>query len=136
MPSLIVELSLHLLVMHLHANTCCQDSVGRIIVHYMTCLWSPVWGSRAYQSHSLSFNIHLDIQKFDVDTRGAETEKFRSVPNLVITTPENTANSGDHNGGIPASICALGDENRNLPCFCLPTLTRNPLGVPGRIIHR
>ncbi len=61
---------------------------------------------------------------------------FKNAPNLVVIVPENTANSGDHNGGIPVSIHALGDENRHLPCFCLPTLTRNPLGVPGRIIHR
>src|SRR5258708_35470851 len=37
---------------------------------------------------------------------------------------------------MSVSIRALGDENRNLPCFCLPTLTRNPFGVSGRIIHR
>ena len=59
----------------------------------------------------------------------------KSVPNLVVTIPENTVNSGDHNSGIPVFICALGDKNQHLPCFCLPTLTQNPLGVPGHIIH-
>ena len=61
---------------------------------------------------------------------------FKNAPNLIITVPENTANSGDHNGGIPVSVCALGDKNQHLPCFCLPTLTQNPLGVSSRIIHR
>jgi len=61
---------------------------------------------------------------------------FRSTPNLVVPIPKNPVNSGDHNGGTPVSIRALGDENRNLPRFCLPALTWNPLRVSGRIIHR
>ncbi len=61
---------------------------------------------------------------------------LKDAPTLVVIVPENSANSGDHNCGIPVSVRVLGDENRNLPGFCLPTLTRNPLGVPGRIIHR
>src|SRR5258707_54236 len=61
---------------------------------------------------------------------------LKNAPTLVVIVPENSANSGDHNGGIPVSVRVLGAENRNLPSFCLPTLTRNPRGVPGRIIHR
>src|SRR5260221_357174 len=30
----------------------------------------------------------------------------------------------------------MGDENRNLPRFCLPTLTQDPLTASGRIIRR
>ncbi len=61
---------------------------------------------------------------------------FQKCPESCHNHPRNTANSGNHKGGIPVSVHALGDSNRNLPSFCLPTLTRNPLGVPGRIIHR
>ena len=61
---------------------------------------------------------------------------LKNVLTLVIIVPAKSANSGDHNGGTPISVCVLGDKNRNLPSFCLPTLTRNPLGVPGRIMHR
>ena len=61
---------------------------------------------------------------------------LKNAPTLVVIVPEKSANSGDHNGGIPVSVRVLGDENRNLPRFCLPTLTWVPLGVSGRIIHR
>ncbi len=54
---------------------------------------------------------------------------FKNAPNLVVTVPGNTANSGDHNGGIPVSIRALGDKNWNLSCFCLPALPQNPRAV-------
>jgi len=49
---------------------------------------------------------------------------FKSDPNLVVDISLNPDNSGDSNGGIYVSIPALGDENRNLPCFCLPILPR------------
>src|SRR5258708_2168463 len=61
---------------------------------------------------------------------------FKSDPNLVIDISLNQDNSGDSNGGIYISIPALGDKNWDLPCFCLPTLPRNPLGVLGYIIPR
>src|SRR5260221_503130 len=70
------------------------------------------------------------------NTTGVKMWILKNAPTLVVIVPEKSANSGDHNSGIPVSIRVLGDENRNLPSFCLPTLTRNPLGVPGRIIHR
>src|SRR5258708_20290415 len=60
--------------------------------------------------------------KSDVDTSGAETLVFRSTPNLIVPIPENPANSGSHNSGTPISICALGNNNQHLPCFCLHTL--------------
>src|SRR5258708_12147043 len=60
--------------------------------------------------------------KSDVDTSGAETLVFRSTPNLIVPIPKNPANSGSHNSGTPISICALANNNRNLPCFCLHTL--------------
>src|SRR5258706_13916289 len=70
------------------------------------------------------------------NTIGVKMWILKNAPTLVVIVPQNSANSGDHNSGIPVSVCVLGDKNRNLPSFCLPTLTRNPLGVPGRIIHR
>ena len=54
----------------------------------------------------------------------------KNALNLVVTVPENKANSGDHNGGIPVSIHTLGDKNQNFPCFCLPAL---PWKSPRRI---
>ncbi len=47
---------------------------------------------------------------------------FKSDPNLIVDISLNSDYSGDSNGGIYVSIPALGDENRDLPCFCLPTL--------------
>src|SRR5260221_557603 len=70
------------------------------------------------------------------NTTGVKMWILKNAPTLVVIVPAKSANSGDHNGGIPVSVRVLGDENRNLPSFCLPTLTRNPLGVPGRIMHR
>ena len=49
---------------------------------------------------------------------------FKRDPNLVEDISLNPDNSGDSNGGIHASIPTLGDENWNLPCFCLPALPR------------
>jgi len=61
---------------------------------------------------------------------------FKGVPKLVKVVSLNPVNSGDSNGVIHVSIPALGDENRNLLCFCLLALPLNPLGVLGHIIHR
>src|SRR5260370_25064561 len=55
---------------------------------------------------------------------------FKSDPNLVVDISLNKDYSGDSNGGIYVSIPALGDEKRNLPCFCLPILPRkSPSGT-------
>src|SRR6266436_2210004 len=51
-------------------------------------------------------------------------------PNLIEVISLNPVNSGDSNGIIYVSIPALGDENRNFPCFCLPAL---PWKSPRRI---
>ncbi len=49
---------------------------------------------------------------------------MKSDPNLVVDISLNQDYSGNSNGGIYVSIPALGVENRNLPCFCLPILPR------------
>src|SRR5260221_9722257 len=55
---------------------------------------------------------------------------FKSDPNRGVDISLNQDYSGDSNGGIYVSIPALGGENRNLPCFCLPTLPRkSPWGT-------
>src|SRR5258706_14437630 len=52
------------------------------------------------------------------------------IQNLVVDISLNQDYSGDSNGGYYVSIPALGDENRNLPWFCLPTLPRkSPWGT-------
>src|SRR5260221_14040777 len=55
---------------------------------------------------------------------------FKSDPSLVLDVFLNQDYSGDSNGGICVIIPPLGDENRVLLCFCLPTLPRKaPWGL-------
>src|SRR6266478_2973662 len=79
--------------------------------------------------HFWHFFLHMKPGR---DTSGAgrvNTWIFKSVPNLVRVISLNSVNSGDSNSVIHISIPALGDENQNLPCFCLLALPWNPLGV-------
>ena len=85
----------------------------------------------------------IEYTKIDVDTSGGETWKLGSAPNLAINIPENTVNSGDFNGGILVSICALGEENRNLPRFLFtysytefPSEYRTVLYTVGKVLSR
>ena len=55
---------------------------------------------------------------------------------LLRTHLRKSSSSYDSDGVILISISALGDENRNLPVFCLHAFSRNPLVVSGRIIYR
>ena len=71
--------------------------------------------------HILHIILHIKLRR---NICGTGIWIFKSDPNLVVNISLNPGNSGDSNGGIHASIPTLGDENRNLPSFCLPALPR------------
>ena len=74
--------------------------------------------------HFWHFFLHMKPSKHTSGAGRVNTWIFKSVPNLIVVTSLNSVNSGDSNGVFHVSIPALGDENRQLPCFCLPALPR------------
>ncbi len=94
------------------------------MICYVTHLWSPVLWVRSYHQDCIIFSFSFYIQNLAKILVELEFWIFKSDPNLVVDISLNKDYSGDSNGGIYVSIPALGDENRNLPCFCLPTLPR------------
>src|SRR5258705_13990044 len=73
--------------------------------------------------HFRLFFLHTKLSK-DISGTG------NLDPSLIVDVFLNQDYSGDSNGGICVIIPALGDENRDLPCFCLPTLPRkSPWGL-------
>src|SRR5258708_9891068 len=74
--------------------------------------------------HFWHFFLHMKPGKHTSGAGRVNTWIFKSVPNLIVDTSLNSDNSGDSNGVIHVSIPALGDENQQLPGFCLPTLHR------------
>src|SRR5258708_20317366 len=74
--------------------------------------------------HFWHFFLHMKPGKHTGGAGRVNTWTFKSVPNLIIVISLNSVNSGDSNGVIHVSIPALGDENRQLPCFCLHALPR------------
>ena len=77
--------------------------------------------------HFWLFFLHTKLGKDIVEL---EIWIFKSDPSLVVDILLNQDYSGDSNGGICVTIPALGDENRDFPCFCLPTLPRkSPRGT-------
>src|SRR5260370_42120348 len=80
--------------------------------------------------HFLHFFLHMKPIKHTSGVGRGNTWIFKSVPNLIVVISLNSVNSGDSNSVIHVSIPALGDENRHLPCFCLPAL---PLKIPWSI---
>ena len=74
--------------------------------------------------HFWHFFLHMKPGRHTSGAGRVNTWIFKSVPNLIIVISLNSVNSGDSNGVIHVSIPALGDENRQLPCFCLPALPR------------
>ena len=104
--------------------------VGRITVCYGTCLQSPVLWVRSYHQDCIIFGFSFYIQNLAKILVELEIWIFKSDPSLVVDIFLNQDYSGDYNGGICVIIPALGDENRDLPCFCLPTLPRkSPWGL-------
>ncbi len=79
--------------------------------------------------------LHMKPSRDTSGARRVNTWTSKSVPTLIEVIPLNPVNSGNSNGVIHISIPALGDMNRNLPCFCLLALPWYPLGILGHIIH-
>src|SRR6266436_6112533 len=105
--------------------------VGRITVCYGTHLQSPVLWVRSYHQDCIIFSFSFYIQNSAKILVELEIWIFKSDPSLVVDIFLNQDYSGDSNGGICVTIPALGDENRDLPCFCLPTLPRKSPWGPG-----
>src|SRR5258708_3720155 len=80
--------------------------------------------------HFWHFFLHMKPVKHTSGAGRVNTWIFKSVPNLIEVISLNSVNSGASNGVFHVSIPALGDENRQLPCFCLPALLRK---IPRRI---
>src|SRR5258707_6315764 len=68
--------------------------------------------------------LHMKPVKHTSGAGRVNTWIFKSVPNLIIVISLNSVNSGASNGVFHVSIPALGDENQQLPCFCLLALLR------------
>src|SRR5258707_1901915 len=99
-------------------------AVGGITVCYGTHLQSPVLWVRSYHQDCIIFGFSFYIQNSAKILVELEIWIFKSDPSLIVDIFLNQDYSADSNGGICVTIPALGDENRNLPCFCLPTLPR------------
>src|SRR5258708_19088906 len=107
-----------------------KPAVGGITVCYGTHLQSPVLWARSYHQDCIIFGFSFYIQNSAKILVELEIWIFKSDPSLVVDILLNQDYSGDSNGGICVTIPALGDENRDLPCFCLPTLPRkSPWGI-------
>src|SRR5258705_12412180 len=74
--------------------------------------------------HFWHFFLHMKPVKHTSGAGRVNTWIFKSVPNLIVVISLNSVNSGASNGVFHVSIPALGYENRQLPCFCLPALLR------------
>ena len=92
-------------------------SVGRITVCYGTCLQSPVLWVRSYHQDCIIFGFSFYIQNLAKILVELEIWIFKSDPSLIVDVFLNQDYSGNSNGGICVIIPALGDENRDLPCF-------------------
>src|SRR5258708_39317853 len=86
--------------------------------------------------HFWHFFLHMKPGRHTSGAGRVNTWIFKSVPNLIVVISLNSVNSGDSNGVIHVSIPALGDENRQLPCFVYLLFLGKSLGVFGHIIHR
>src|SRR5260221_13259643 len=107
-----------------------QYGVGRITVCYGAHLQSPVLWVRLYHQDCIIFGIAFYIQNLAKTLVELEIWIFKSDPSLVIDIFLNQDYSGDSNGGICVTIPVLEVENRDLPCFCLPTRPRkSPRGT-------
>src|SRR5258708_16221597 len=105
-------------------------SVGGITVCYWTHLHIPVLWVRSYHQDCIIFGFSFYIQNSAKILVELEIWIFKSDASLIVDIFLNQDYSGDSNGGICVIIPALGDENRDLPCFCLPTLPRkSPWGL-------
>ena len=116
----------------------CVDAlyVGRITITvcYVACIWSPVLWVRLCHQDCIIFGFSFYIQNSAKILVELEFWIFKSDPSLAIDISLNQDYSGNSNGGIYISILALGDENQNLLCFCLPILPRkSPWG--SHIMH-
>src|SRR5258707_13757210 len=104
--------------------------VGGITVCYGTHLQSPVSWVRSYHQDCIICGFSFYKQNLAKILVELEIWIFKSDPSLIVDVFLNQDYSGDSNGGICVIIPALGDENRDLPCFCLPTLPRkSPWGL-------
>src|SRR6266436_7898269 len=113
------------------------------MICYVTCLWSPVLWVRSYHQDCIIFGFSFYIQNLAKILVELEFWIFKSDPNLVVDISLNKDYSGDSNGGIYVSIPALGDENRNLPCFLftyssseIPLGSRAILYTVGKVFMR
>src|SRR5258708_20154107 len=102
------------------------------MICYVTCLWSPVLWVRSYHQDCIIFGFSFYIQNLAKILVELEFLISKSDPSLVVDISFNQDYSGDSNGGIYVSIPALGDENRDLPCFCLLILPRKSPCSPDR----
>src|SRR6266481_8297331 len=107
-----------------------QSSVGRITVCYGTHLWSLVLQARVYHCDCIILAFHSTYETRQGYWWSWNFGFLKSVPKLIVVISLNPVNSGDSNSVIHISIPALGDENQQLPCFCLPAL---PQKSPWRI---
>ena len=109
--------------MYIYVVVCCrQDN---------SLLWDPPPMESSFMGQSISLWLHYFGIPFYIwnpaetsEAGRVNTWNFKSVPNLIVVISLNPVNSGDSNGVIHVSIPALGDENRQLPRFCLPALPR------------
>ena len=93
------------------------------MVLYVNCLQRPNWQPEHAFTIILksAMNLTHKNQGFYYDSGGRiKSWNFRSAPNIVVHILENPVISFDSNSAIAVRISTLGDEKRNLPCFCLP----------------
>src|SRR5258707_11514335 len=74
--------------------------------------------------HFWHFFLHIKPSKHTSGAGRVNTWILKNISNLIIVISLNPVNFGDSNSVIHVSIPALGDENRQLPRFCLPALPR------------
>src|SRR5258708_975198 len=108
---------MHTIPYHCYRPTV-PPAVGGITVCYGTCLQSPVLWVRSYHQDCIIFGFSFYIQNSAKILVELEIWIFKSDPSLIVDVFLNQDYSGDSNGGICVIIPALGDENRDLPCFC------------------
>ncbi len=110
--------------------------VGRIIIHYETCLPSPVLRVRECHYGYLTNNIHFTIQNSRIilgriKSGFSEVFKtllypFQKIP-LILTIPTVL---------FLFPYLLWGMRNRSCPFLCLHALSWHPLDISGRMICR